>query len=52
MFIVFEGVDGAGKTTQLKVLADRLVAAGVAVTVTREPASDCSTAKYAPCALP
>lgn len=36
-FISFEGVDGAGKSTQLGLLAERLRAAGHAVTATREP---------------
>ncbi len=36
-FITFEGVDGSGKTTQLHYLAERLRAAGEAVTETREP---------------
>lgn len=35
--IVFEGPEGAGKSTQVAHLAERLRAAGVAVTVTREP---------------
>lgn len=37
MFVTFEGVDGAGKTTQARLLADRLVAEGRDVIVTREP---------------
>jgi dTMP kinase len=35
--IVFEGPEGAGKSTQVAHLAERLRAAGVALTVTREP---------------
>ena len=36
-FITFEGVEGCGKTTQIKYLADRLTSAGYRVTLTREP---------------
>jgi len=36
-FITFEGGEGAGKTTQIQRLADRLRAGGHTVTVTREP---------------
>jgi dTMP kinase len=36
-FISFEGPDGAGKTTQLRLLAARLEAAGHTVICTREP---------------
>lgn len=36
-FITFEGVDGSGKTTQLRRLAARLRAAGRTVLETREP---------------
>jgi dTMP kinase len=36
-FIVFEGGEGAGKSTQVKRLADALRAEGHAVTTTREP---------------
>ncbi|HEX7120866.1 MAG TPA: dTMP kinase [Gemmatimonadaceae bacterium] len=35
--IVFEGVEGAGKSTQVRRLRDRLEAAGVPVTAVREP---------------
>jgi len=36
-FIVFEGLDFTGKSTQVKLLAGRLKQAGYPVTVTREP---------------
>jgi dTMP kinase len=37
LFITFEGPDGAGKTTQLRRLADELMQLGHDVVVTREP---------------
>lgn len=37
LFITFEGPDGAGKTTQLKLLADFLIGQGYDVVTTREP---------------
>lgn len=37
LFIVFEGVEGAGKSTQLRRLADRLDRSGEACRVVREP---------------
>ena len=36
-FIVFEGIDGAGKTTQIKLLRDKLAARGIECFITAEP---------------
>ena len=36
-FIVFEGIDGAGKTTQAKLLAEKIKELGKEVTLTAEP---------------
>lgn len=35
--IVFEGAEGAGKTTQIRILAERLATAGVSCVAVREP---------------
>jgi dTMP kinase len=37
LFITFEGIDGAGKSTHIAALADAFTAAGRTVTLTREP---------------
>lgn len=40
LFVTFEGVEGAGKTTQTTLLRDALERDGYCVTVTREPGGD------------
>jgi dTMP kinase len=37
LFIVFEGIEGCGKTTQIKLLGDFLDSRNIAYTLTREP---------------
>lgn len=37
MFITFEGIDGAGKTTQIERVRDKLMVMGIPVVCTREP---------------
>jgi dTMP kinase len=40
LFVTFEGVEGAGKTTQISMLRDHLLGLGYHVIVTREPGGD------------
>ncbi len=47
--IVIEGVDGAGKTTQIKLLSERLESEGKRVFVTSEPT--CKASGHAPTAV-
>ena len=39
-FIVFEGIDGAGKTTQIELLAAKLSSLGKSVHITAEPTAN------------
>ena len=45
LFIVFEGIDGAGKSVQAKMLADHFQAVGIPYILTAEP-SDGPIGRY------
>jgi dTMP kinase len=44
-FIVFEGLDGSGQSTQVSLLTDFLIKKGFDVVTTKEPTSDSQTSK-------
>jgi len=46
MFIVFEGIDGSGKGTQARMLADYLIRQGRRVVLTEEPTRDLFTGYF------
>ena len=37
VFITFEGVEGAGKTTNIEYIAEKILASGHEILLTREP---------------
>lgn len=48
-FVTFEGGEGAGKTTQIKRLGERLAAAGIVNVATREPGGSPGPRRSAAC---
>ena len=51
-FIVFEGIDGSGKSTQIRLLAEKLRAEGRHVYITAEPTESVSGGMLRFAALP
>ncbi len=45
LFVTFEGLDGCGKSTQVRLAADRLASQNFPVVVTREPGGTCIAEK-------
>ncbi|NPA76835.1 MAG: dTMP kinase [Candidatus Diapherotrites archaeon] len=46
MFIVFEGIDGSGKGTQARMLADHLIRKGKKIVLTEEPTKELFTGYF------
>ena len=48
LFISFEGIDGAGKSTHIQALAEAFTRAGRQVVSTREPGGNATGEKHTP----
>lgn len=51
MFVTFEGVEGSGKSTIIRLVAERLAASGIASLITREPGDNSLGRKLRPILL-